>query len=329
MIRSLIKAGSVLWACGALCSSLALAQTKTEFPTRTITLVVPFTPGGVTDNNSRIWAKKLSELLGQSVIVENRPGAGGNIGTEYVAKAKPDGYTLLYATQGTMAANKFLYKSLKFDPLRDLEMVHAMFRTPLILVTDAKKNLKTVQDVVAYAKRPNEQTFYGSAGSGTGTHLTAELFANITQIKMTHVPYKGSAPAIQDILGGRLDLMFDYASIVGPHIKSGAFTGVTIMSEKRLPILPEVPTMVEQGYPDGVSYAWSGIVVPKNTPPDIVKVLENAITQLLDDKALIEPFVQTGSEPFYGMGSDKFRNFVQQEQIKWGDLITKTGAKIE
>lgn len=329
MIRTLIKAGSVLATCGVVCSSPALAQQKLDYPSRPITLVVPFTPGGVTDSNSRVWAKKLSELLGQQVIVENKPGAGGNIGTEYVAKTKPDGYNLLYATQGTMAANKFLYKSLKVDPLRDFEMVHGMFRTPLILVTDAKKNLKTVQEVVNYAKRPSEQTFFGSAGSGTGTHLTAELFGNITRVKMTHVPYKGSAPAIQDLLGGRLDLMFDYASIVGPHIKSGALTGVAVMAEKRLPILPDIPTMVEQGYPDGLSYAWSGIVVPKNTPAEIVKTLEKAIDQLLDDKQLVEPFIQTGSEPFYGMNSVKFRQFVQQEQAKWSDLIEKTGAKIE
>ncbi len=329
MIRTLVKTSSALIACGVLCSSPALAQQKPDYPTRPITLIVPFTPGGVTDSNSRVWAKKLSELLGQPVIVDNKPGAGGNIGTGHVAKAKPDGYTLLYATQGTMAANQFLYKSLKFDPLRDFDMVHGMFRTPLILVTDARKNLKTVQDVVNYAKRPDEQTFFGSAGSGTGTHLTAELFASITNIKMTHVPYKGSAPAIQDLLGGRLDLMFDYASVVGPHIKSGALTGVALMAEKRLPTLPDIPTMVEQGYPDGISYAWSGIVVPKNTSADIVKTLEKAIDQVLDDKQLVAPFIQTGSEPFYGMDSAKFRQFIEQEQAKWSALIEKTGAKIE
>jgi len=329
MIRTLVKAGALLVTCAALSSAPALARQVPDYPSRPITLIVPFTPGGVTDNNSRIWAKKLSELLGQPVIVENRPGAGGNIGTEYAAKAKPDGYTLLYATQGTMAANKFLYKSLTFDPLRDFEMIHGMFRTPLILVTDAKKNLKTVQEVIDYTKRPNEETFFGSAGSGTGTHLTAELFANITQSKMTHVPYKGSSPAIQDLLGGRLDLMFDYASIVGPHIKSGALNGVIVMAEKRLPILPDVPTMAEQGYPDGVSYSWSGIVVPKDTPENIVKTLEKAVGQLLDDKQLVAQFIETGSEPFYGMGSTKFHDFVQQEQQKWGDLITRTGAGIE
>jgi tripartite-type tricarboxylate transporter receptor subunit TctC len=309
----------------ALVNLMASAQT---YPAKSISWIVPFTPGGITDSTSRTIAKRMSDTLGQAFIVENRPGVGGSLATEQVARMTADGYTVLYATSGTMAANLALYKNLKYDPLKDFTPVHGMFLSPLVLVVEASKPYKSVADLVKFGKQNPGVLNYGSAGAGTGTHLTGELVQTKAGIKMTHVPYKGSAPALQDLLGARLDLMFDYPATTLPHIKAGKLRALAVMSDKRLPSLPDVPTIAEAGLTGAESSAWSGIVLPANAPPEVVKKLAQAMELALADKALMAPFVENGSIPLSGMAEDKFKAFIADEMRKWAEVVRASGATL-
>lgn len=305
-----------------------LAANAQAYPAKAITWVVPFTPGGVTDTTSRAISKKMGEVLGQSFVVENRPGVGGSLATEQVALAAPDGYTVLYATSGTMAANLALYKNLKYQPLRDFVPVHGMFMSPTVLVVEASRPYKTVTELIAYAKANPGALNYGSAGPGTGTHLTSEMVQTKTGTKMTHVPYKGSTPALQDLLGGRLDLMYDYTVLLLPHIKSGKLRALAVMGTKRLPALPEVPTIAEAGFPGLESSSWSGIVVPAGTPAPIVKKLADAMETALTDPNVVAPFEQIGSQPLVGYDETKFKAFIADEMKKWAEVVKVSGATL-
>ena len=299
-----------------------------SWPTKPITWVVPFTPGGITDTSARTIGKRLGELLGQQVLIENRPGAGGSLGTEQVARAPADGHTWLYGTQGTMAANLALYKGLKYDPLKDFIHVHGMFMSPTILVVDGQRPWKSVADLVRDAKAKPGHLNYGSAGAGTGTHLTAELFQAESGTKLTHVPYKGTAPALQDMLGGRLDLMFDYVATLLPHLQSGKLRALAVMSTDRLELLPDLPTIVQAGYPKAVSAAWSSIVVPAGTPPDAVKRIGDAMATVLREKDVIGSFTTAGSKPMLDVRDKTLADLVAAEQIKWAEVVRRSGATL-
>lgn len=303
----------------------ALAQT---YPTRQITWVVPFTPGGVTDTTSRAISKKMGEVLGQTFVVENRPGVGGSLATEQVAKAAPDGYTVLYGTSGTMAANLALYKNLKYEPLKDFIPVHGMFMSPTVLVVEASRPYKTMAELIDFAKANPGVLNYGSAGPGTGTHLTSEMVQTKTHTKMAHVPYKGSMPALQDLLGGRLDLMYDYTVTLLPHIKSGRLRALAVMGPKRLPALPDVPTIAEAGFAGLESSSWSGIVVPAGTPESVVRKLSQAMNAALTDPTLVAPFEQIGSQPLVGYDEAKFKAFIAEEIRKWAEVVRVSGATL-
>ncbi len=299
-----------------------------SYPAKPITWVVPFTPGGVTDTTSRAISKKMGEVLGQAFVVENRPGVGGSLATEQVMSAPPDGYTVLYATSGTMAANLALYKNLKYQPLRDFIPVHGMFLSPTVVVVEASRPYKTMKELIDFAKANPGTLNYGSAGPGTGTHLTSEMVQAKTGGKMTHVPYKGSTPALQDLLGGRLDLMYDYTVLLLPHIKAGKLRALAVMGSKRLPALPDVPTIAEAGFPGLESSSWSGIVVPAGTPPAVVKKLSSAMHAALTDKSVVAPFEEIGSQPLVDYDETRFKTFIADEMKKWAEVVKISGATL-
>ncbi|WP_395699485.1 Bug family tripartite tricarboxylate transporter substrate binding protein [Aquabacterium sp.] len=314
-------------ALAALLAIAPLARAQ-SWPANPITWVIPFPPGGITDTSARAIGKRLSDLLGQQVLIDNRPGAGGSLGTEQVARAPADGYTWLYGTQGTMAANLALYKNLKYDPLKDFTHIHGMFVSPTILVVESVRPWKTVADLVREAKAKPGQLNYGSAGAGTGTHLTAELFQTESGTKLTHVPYKGTSPALQDMLGGRLDLMFDYVTPLLPHIQSGKLRALAVMHTERLELMPELPTIGQAGYPNAVSAAWSSIVVPAGTPPEVTKRIGDAVAAVLREKDVTSPFTSTGSKPLLDVRDKSLAQFVAAEQAKWAEVVRRSGATL-
>lgn len=317
---------------GAACATVAWSAAHAagdQWPTRPITFVVPFTPGGITDNTGRLMARLLGERLGQSVIVDNRPGAGGSIGVEAASRQPPDGYTIIYGTQGTQAANLALYKNLRYDPITDFVPVHAMSETPLILVINPTRPYKTLPELVAYAKANPGKLNFGSAGAGTGTHLTAELFQTATGTKMTHVPYKGSSPALTDLMAGNLDLMFDYPSVVMPLVRAGKLSAIAVTSKKRLANPSDVATVGELGYPNAESTAWSAIFVPAKTPPDVVKKLGDAIAWAIVTPDMIDATEKFGSVPMKDMRDEKLGAFVKSEMVRWREVVKMSGAKLE
>jgi len=320
-----VKRRSLLLAIPALAPALSFGA---SYPSRSITWVVPFPPGGITDTTSRQIAKRVAELLGQPVIVDNRAGAGGSVGTESVMRAPADGYTVLYGTQGTMAANLALYKGLKYDPLKDFVPVQALFASPTVLTVGANKPYNSVAELIKFAKENPGKLNYGSAGPGTATHLTAELFQLETGTQMLHVPYKGSSPALQDLLGGRIDLMFDYTAILGPHIEGGKLKPLAVMSKDRVDMLKGVPTIVEAGFPGAVSTAWSGMMMPAGTPQDVVTRFADAVRTALMEPAISGPFVANGSIPMPDVRHASFRDFILAEQKKWAAVVKKSGATL-
>jgi len=299
------------------------------WPTKPITFVVPFTPGGITDNTSRVLAKIVGDKLGQPVVVDNRPGAGGSIGVEAASRQAPDGYTLIYGTQGTQAANLALYKNIRYDPVKDFVPVHAMSETPLILVINPNRPFKTVPELIAYAKANPGKLNFGSAGPGTGTHLTAELFQVATGIKMTHVPYKGSSPALTDLMAGNLDLMFDYPVVVMPFVQAGKLKPLAMTGRARLSVMPEVPTVGELGFPRAESTAWSAVFVPAKTPPEVVKKLGDAIALAIVDPEMLQVTEKFGSVPLKDLRDAKLGEFVKTEMVRWREVVQQSGARID
>ena len=296
------------------------------YPSRPITWIVPFTPGGITDGGARVIAKALSERIKQPVLVENRPGAGGVVDTEVVVKSKPDGYTMVYGTAGTIASNPHLYK-LSFDTQKDLVPVHGMAESPVVLVANPDRPYKTLPELVDFAKKNPGKINFASAGAGTTTHLSAEQFQLVTGIKMTHVPYKGSAPALTDVIAGVADIMFDYPVTIMPQASANKLRPLAALTEKRLAVMPDVPTVGELGYPKAVLGSWSGIFVAKDTPRDITAKLGASFEDALRAPEVIKYFNDNGQVLLTDMTSEKFVPFIASEMGKWKELIEKSGAK--
>jgi len=299
------------------------------YPARPITWVVPFAAGGITDHTSRLVAKHLSADLGQSVVVENRPGAGGSVGSEQVARAPADGHTVLYGTQGTMAANPHLFKSLRYQPLRDFVPVHGMFASPNLIVANPSRPYQTLAEVVSYGKAYPGKLSMASAGPGTATHLAGELMQVVTGIKMTHIPYKGSAPALTDLIGGRTDIMFDYAVSAGPHVLAGKLRGLAVTQPQRLAMLPDVPTAVEAGVTGIETFSWSGLFVAAKTPPEVVARLVRGM-EIAMASADAAKYAQThGSRILTGMTGQTFAAFVEKDSGRWADVIRRAEVRVE
>jgi tripartite-type tricarboxylate transporter receptor subunit TctC len=304
-------------------ADLANAQ---NYPNRPIRLIVPFAAGGGADGVARILAKRLSETLGQQVVVENRPGAAGNIAAEYVMNAAPDGYTLLQA--GATSINMAVFENLKYDLLRDFTPVSMTAYYPYIVGVNAKLPIKTLQEYVAYAKSKPGELNYGSAGVGTAPHLVTENFNVTAGLKVTHVPYRGTALAMTDLLGGQLTILFGDPVTLLQQIRAGTVRGLAVTSPQRFPVVPELPTVAESGYPGFEGASWHGILVPAKTPPEIVKKLQTEIAAALRHPETVALMVNQGMQPV-GDTSEEFAAFLKKDIEMWRKISARTGITIK
>ena len=303
----------------------AYAQT---YPNKPIKIVVPYPAAGTPDILSREIAAKLSTALGQQVIVDNRPGAGGNIGSEFVAKSLPDGYTLIMGTVATHSINQALYKKLNFDPINDFAPIILVATTPNVLVVNQDLPIKTVKDLIALAKsKPGELTF-SSGGNGTSHHLGGMLFQKLTGVEMTHVPYKGSGAALPDLIAGQVNLMFDNLPSSMPHIKSGKLRAIATTGSKRSPALPDLPTVAETGVPGFEITAWFGLLAPAKTPTAIIDRLNLEVTKILNMPDVKARITAQGAELVPGT-PQQFGQFVKDKTAQWAPIVKASGAQID
>ncbi|MCY0852859.1 tripartite tricarboxylate transporter substrate binding protein [Cupriavidus sp. D39] len=305
---------------------LAAVQAHAAYPDKPIRLVVPYTPGGVTDLLARAVAKALSERVQQSVIVDNRAGAGGNIGAEVVAKSPADGYTLLMGSAATQAINASLYKRLPYDHIKDFAPITLVAEVPNILVVNPLIPARNVSELIAYGKANPDKLSFGSSGTGGTIHLSGELFKSMAGVKMLHVPYKGSAPAVSDLLAGQINLMFD--SSVAPYVKSGKLRALAVTSAKRSPVLPDVPTMAEAGLPGYEATAWFGILAPAGTPPSIVDKLNKNLVAILRD-AEMRKWMQSQGADAIGDTPSEFAAYIKTETAKWACVVKEAGVSAD
>ena len=313
----------------AMLSNAALSADAPEaWPTKRITYVVPFAPGGNTDTLARIISEKLTGTLGQPVIVDNKPGAGGNIGSDFVAKAKPDGYTILGGTISSHAINSSIYPKMPYDATKDFEPITLIASSPLVLAVPANSPYKTAKDLLAAAKaKPGDLTF-ASAGTGTSPHLAGELLKSVAHVDVTHVPYKGSGPAVTDLIAGHVQFMFDTALIVGPHIKAGKLRPLAVTSSKRVKTLPDVPTLVEAGLPGYEIGSWQAIFAPAGTPKPIVQKLNTSIVGVLKMPDVQERLAGLGMDTVAGT-PDELGQFQKAEVVKWSKIVKEANIKPE
>lgn len=314
--------------CAAVLAAIPMAVPlhAEDFPNRPITWIVPYAPGGITDTNSRLVAEEMSRVLGRPILVDNRAGGGGIVGTEQAARSKPDGYTMIYVTQGTVAANVSLKKSLPYDPLTSFAPVRLIAQTPNLFVARQDAPFGTVKELVAYAKANPGKLSFASSGVGTATHLVAELFKTVAGIEMLHVPYKGSAPAINDLIAGRVDVMFDYQVSAGPHVEAEKLKALAVTSPERMSAVPGVPTMIEAGFSGVTTESWSGIMVPAGTPETVVDRLAHAATV-----AVASERVRAYNEKFGSRTINKEKAemmaYIREEIDRWADVIARAGIE--
>jgi tripartite-type tricarboxylate transporter receptor subunit TctC len=317
------------FAASLIACSLAPPVLAQKYPDRPLTWIVPFGPGTVTDNSARVVAKVLGEKIGQPVLVENKPGAAGIVGTEFVMNAKPDGYTFLYGSSGPMATYSSLYKKLSYSTLKSFTPVHAMAASPLIMVVNAASPFKSVKEFVDFGKANPEKLNFGTSGTGTSQHLTGELLQMAAGFKMTHVPYKVGASQMADLLSGNIQAMFEYSSVVKPQIEAGKLRPLGITTAERLKNMPDVPTFAEQGLSDVQISAWSVIMLPANAPPEVVDTLASAFAQTMKDPSIVAYFDSTDSVSLAHIGPKQMPGFIETETVKFGTLVRKSGAQAD
>ena len=320
--RILLKAG--LAACALALSATAGAQ---AFPDKPIHMIVPFTPAGSTSILARLLAQYLSPLYNQPVIVENKPGAGAHLGAEFVAKAPPDGYTLLLGTIGIHAAHA-LYAKLPYDPAKDLQPILVAVDLPLALVVNPAFPAKTVQDFVAMAKAKPGEINFGSAGSGSSTHMTGELFQLVAGVKLTHIPYKGSMPAVQDVMGGQTQAMFEQLPTILPQITSGRLRPLGVTGKNRAPALPNVPTIAESGVPGYESTAWFTVATSAKVPGPVVQKLNAGLNTVLSNPEVQAKLKDLGMSAVGG-GTDYAAKYFASETEKWTRVIKAGNLKAD
>jgi tripartite-type tricarboxylate transporter receptor subunit TctC len=308
-----------------LCAALAMAQ---PYPGKPIRLVVPFPPGGSADIIGRTLAQRLSEQMGQPVVVENRAGASAIIGSEYVAKSPPDGYTLLLGNVGSMTIHPFLYPNLPYDPIKDFAPVTLVGAVTSVVVVTASLPVNNIAELVAWAKANPGKLNFTSSGAGSSTHLTGELLRLRTGIKMEHISYKGSAPALVDLIAGNVQLMFENLPSVLPHIKAGRVRALATTAAKRSSALPDVPTMIEAGFAGFDMVSWQGILVPAGTPQEIVARLNSEIVKALQTREVRDGYAKLGVDVL-GNTPDQFAAYIRQEQAKWSNIVKDAGIKLQ
>jgi tripartite-type tricarboxylate transporter receptor subunit TctC len=312
-----------------LASTLATPVRSAEYPEKLITLIVPFPPGGGADSLARTIMPKVGQHLGQSIVIDNKPGAGGNIGSAAAARTKPDGYTLLYGTNGTHAINQSLYRKLGFDPIKDFVPISRMTQIPLLLVVNPTLlPVKSVSELVQYLKANPGKVNFASAGNGTTSHLAGELFRSVAGVDIVHVPYKGGAQAITDVMGGQVAMMIDLMPNTYPHVQSGRVRALAITTSKRLPGAPDIPTMVESGVPGFEVSAWDAIFAPAGTPRPIVDKLNAAIRKTLEDPEIKEALLARGSEVVPGTPEELGQHAVSETE-RWAKVVKQSGAQID
>jgi len=314
------------WACALLCSTAFAAAAA--YPERPIRLVAPFAPGGKIDLNARNVAPGLSAELGQPVVVENRGGAGGRVGTEFVAKAPPDGYTMLLGSSGSLTVNPAFSVNVPYDPLRDFAPTSLVSLVPLMLTVHPSLPVKNAREFIALAKARPGEILMASAGAGSNTHLTGELFQVVTGVKLTHVPYKGSGPALVDLVGGQTQLIFDLVSTSAPYIQSGRLRGIAVAFPKRSPVLPGVPTMAESGVAGFEASTYTGVFLPAATPREIVARVTAALVKVLDQPATRDAFSRMGGEVIKSTPEEVTAR-LRNDLALWRKVQQKTGIRIE
>ena len=323
---------SRLFACAftsiACMSMLAPAPASAAYPERPITIIVPFTPAGTTDILARIVGKFMGDRLGQTVIIDNRAGAGGNIGTQAVAKAAPDGYTIVMATVGTHAINQALYQKMPFDPVKDFAPIGRVAMVPNVLVVNSESTIRTVADLIAQGKAEPGKLTFASAGNGTSIHLSGELFKSMTGIDMRHIPFRGSAPAVTALLGGQVDMMFDNLPSSAGQIKAGKLRAVAVTSAARAPSLPSVPTIAEAGVPGYEATSWFGLLAPAGTPAPIIKTLNESLAAVLKLPEVQRQFSEQGAQA-HPETPEQFAAFIRVELAKWSKTVKESGATLE
>ena len=309
-------------------SQIALPSlAQSVWPNKPIRIIVPYTPGGFTDQMARMVQHGLQERLGQTVVIDNKPGANSIIGVDALAKSAPDGYTFAVVI-AAYAANTTLYPKLPYDPRKDLIGVAPMSSLPLLAAVSNSAPFGSVPEMIAYARAHPGKISFGSSGTGSAAHLTSELLKAVTQIYMVHIPYRGAAPALSDLIGGQIDLLFDGGSALVNAGKAGQLRLIGITSDKRLPLLPQVPTFIEQGVPGFVSSSWSAMLAPAGTPPEIVRRMSSELTQVLrsaESRTRLDAMVAfaTGGTP------QECDAFLAAETVKWGKVIRQAGVKLD
>ncbi|MFS0754042.1 tripartite tricarboxylate transporter substrate binding protein [Noviherbaspirillum sp. 1P10PC] len=326
MLKKLMPALAI--ATAALCAAQpAFAQSASNYPNKPIHIIVTFTSGGAPDILGRLIGDKLSAAWGQTVIVENKPGAGGNIGADYVAKSAPDGYTVVVGTVGTHAINGALYQNMPYDMTRDFSPVTLLASTPNMLVVNNNVPAKNLKEFIDLGKKEGKMTF-ASSGSGTSIHVSGELFKTMTGIDMQHIPYKGRASAIPDLLGGRVTMMFDNMPSSLPLVREGKLRALGVTSAKRSPAAPDIPTIAESGLPGFEAVSWFALFAPANTPRPIVDKLQTEVSKILKMPDVSKKLMDLGLEPS-GSSPDELAAYQKTEIAKWSKVVKDSGAKVE